>query len=549
MAHSFDNPLLERLYQDNIVTADQAHILWCEHLQTNTPLEILGPEMGFVPSQLMRQICAQRRGVEEVQLKERTIDPQLFESLPPEECRTFCFVPFAFEKGCLSIAMADVEDVVAHDRLTELLGIKNFQIFLASREEIWEHLDRISAQPLAMLLKEIDDPTSTASNPTVRFVEAILQEGVRQEASDIHCEPEKGFVRLRYRCQGLLKTVLMFHESYWPHILVRLKLISHMDIAETRRPQTGRSTLSFLGRQIDLRFSAHPTLWGENVVIRILDPEKNICSLKDLGYDEQACTLLHHHLTKPDGLILVTGPTGSGKTTTLHSCLDEISSDVRNVMTLEDPIEYRRPRLRQTTIQGTIGLTFAEGLRSLLRQDPDVILVGEIRDSETAQMVIRAAMTGHQVLSTLHTPDALSALFRFIEWGISPLLLVGHIHCLVAQRLIRQLCSVCKTPVSPDVHDPSRSLYQAGSCENCQYTGYQGRFALVEMISMDTHLERWLIDNRDRQQARIFLEQSPHYQTLWQNGLSHVHDGRTSLDELKRVLGSQDLRSSIPENL
>lgn len=282
-------------------------------------------------------------------------------------------------------------------------------------------------------------------NPTVRLVNAMLVDAIRAGASDIHFEPEGTFLRLRYRIDGQMMQIRSFHKDYWPAIAVRIKITSGMNIAETRMPQDGRITYNIAGREVDFRVATQPTIHGENIVMRLLDKKKALVPLSHLGFSEHNEKLLKKLLKRPEGIIIVTGPTGSGKTTTLYSTIEYINNVSINIMTLEDPVEYQLSLIRQSQVREGSGMSFVDGVKSIMRQDPDVIFIGEVRDHQTAQMAVRAAMTGHKVFSTLHTNDAIGVIPRMIDIGIQPHMLAGSLICLIAQRLSRKLCVHCKT--------------------------------------------------------------------------------------------------------
>jgi type II secretory ATPase GspE/PulE/Tfp pilus assembly ATPase PilB-like protein len=326
-----------------------------------------------------------------------------------------------------------------------------------------------------------------------------LTDAVKRESSDIHFEPEHAFLRIRYRIDGVLEQIRSLHKTYWPGILVRLKVLSGMNIAETRAPQDGRMSLTLNGRPIDFRVSSQPGIHGENLVLRILDREKSIMPLEQMGFTTDALRELQLMMARPEGILVVTGPTGSGKTTTLYSMLSHLNNETVNIMTLEDPVEYPVTLMRQSSVNETLKLDFANGIRSIMRQDPDIILVGEIRDKDTAEMAFRAAMTGHQVFTTLHTNSALGVFPRLMDIGIQPGILSGNIIGVVAQRLVRKLCSHCREAYTPD-EDESRILgvdpaqppqiYRAAGCPACGNKGYRGRLALIELLRMDPGARR-----------------------------------------------------------
>ncbi len=388
------------------------------------------------------------------------------------------------------------------------------------------------------------------TQPVVRLVGALLMDAVKRNASDIHFEPEYAFLRIRYRIDGVLQQVRSLHKTFWPAIVVRLKVISGMDIAETRAPQDGRLQISLCGRPIDFRVSSHPTIHGENLVLRVLDREKSIIPLERMGLRNTTLDELKLMMTRPEGIMVVTGPTGSGKTTTLYSLLSFQNTEAVNIMTLEDPVEYPVTMMRQTSVAEVNKLDFANGIRSIMRQDPDIILVGEIRDSDTATMAFRAAMTGHQVFSTLHTNSALGTFPRLLDIGISPDIMAGNIIGVVAQRLVRVLCPHCKQAHTPD--DEERKLlnvrtreditiYRNVGCKRCTYTGYRGRMAIIELLRIDTDMDA-LIARRSHLDEMRKLALDKGFITLADDGVRRILEGYTSLAEVMRVI---DLTSRI----
>ena len=431
------------------------------------------------------------------------------------------------------------------------------ETLLAGEQEISRAIDQYYGHELSIdgILHEIEtgeiDYRSLAasldeySQPVVRLVDALLTDAVKREASDIHFEPEASFLRIRYRVDGILRQIRALHKSYWAAMAVRLKVIAGMNIAETRAPQDGRISLNISGRSIDFRVAAQPTIHGENVVLRILDRQKGIVPLDKLGLDEHQYDMLRLMIARPEGIILVTGPTGSGKTTTLYSVLNHINEEGVNIMTLEDPVEYPMSMIRQTSIAETAKLDFANGIRSMMRQDPDVILVGEVRDTETAEMAFRAAMTGHQVYSTLHTNSAIGAIPRLLDIGILPDIMAGNIIGVVAQRLVRKLCVHCRKPHPAEAHErrllgvsaqhTSPTVYRATGCETCEFQGYRGRIAIMELLRMDPDLDE-LIARRGTARELKNAALAKGFRPLAEDGLRRVLDGSTSLDEVGRVI-------------
>jgi type II secretory ATPase GspE/PulE/Tfp pilus assembly ATPase PilB-like protein len=379
----------------------------------------------------------------------------------------------------------------------------------------------------------------------VRLVDALLTDAVKHDASDVHFEPEASFLRIRYRIDGILRQIRALHKTYWAAMAVRMKVMSGMNIAETRAPQDGRISINISGRAVDFRVASQPTIHGENIVLRILDRQKGIVPLDKLGLDEQQMSLMKLMVARPEGIILVTGPTGSGKTTTLYSVLNHINEEGVNIMTLEDPVEYPMAMIRQTSVAESAKLDFANGIRSMMRQDPDIILVGEIRDADTAEMAFRAAMTGHQVYSTLHTNSALGAIPRLLDIGVLPDIMAGNIIGIVAQRLVRRLCTHCRKPYPAEAHEckligiasgqPAPIIYRAAGCDHCEYQGYRGRIAIMELLRLDHDLDD-LISRRAPLREIRNQALAKGFRTLADDGLRRVIDGSTSIEEVGRVI-------------
>jgi type II secretory ATPase GspE/PulE/Tfp pilus assembly ATPase PilB-like protein len=386
------------------------------------------------------------------------------------------------------------------------------------------------------------------SQPVVRLISALLADAVERAASDIHFEPEQNFLRIRYRIDGVLRQIRSLHKTYWPAMAVRIKVMSKMNIAEMRAPQDGRISLSLTGRQVDFRVASQVTTHGENIVLRILDRQKGIVPLDGLGLQQEQLAMLKKMIVRPEGIILVTGPTGSGKTTTLYSILNHINHDGLNIMTLEDPVEYPMTLIRQTSVNEAAKLDFANGIRSLMRQDPDVILVGEIRDEDTAQIALRAAMTGHQVYSTLHSNNAIGAIPRLVDIGISTEIMAGNIIGIVAQRLVRRLCKHCRQPYEAKEDewrilgvksDKPPAIYRAVGCDHCEYQGFRGRLAIMELLKLDAELDE-MMAHRATAREMMTAAMAKGFRTLADDGLRRVLDGSTSLDELMRVIDLTD---------
>ena len=376
------------------------------------------------------------------------------------------------------------------------------------------------------------------------LVGALLVDAVKRGASDVHFEPEFAFLRIRYRIDGVLEQVRSLHKNYWPGIAVRIKVISGMNIAETRAPQDGRLSLNLNGRPVDFRVSSQPTIWGENIVLRVLDREKSIISLEQMKLPKPVMSKLNLMLARPEGILVLTGPTGSGKTTTLYSLLAKLNVESVNIMTLEDPVEYPVAMMRQTSVSEMAKVDFANGIRSIMRQDPDIILVGEVRDKETAEMAFRAAMTGHQVFTTLHTNSALGAFPRLLDIGIAPDIMAGNIIGIIAQRLVRVLCTYCKEAYTPSAEERQllgaalegdAKIFRPVGCNRCNHRGYRGRTTVMEILHMDADMDE-LVARRASPRELRDTALSKNFRSLAEEGVARVAEGSTSLAEVARAI-------------
>ncbi|MCW9059355.1 MAG: ATPase, T2SS/T4P/T4SS family [Gammaproteobacteria bacterium] len=551
------------LIEQGILSQDQLRIALTEQKKTSEQLGRIIVSLGFTTEAIVRDALSEALGQESVDLHKVVVDQDALKLVPKEVARRYRVLPIAIDNArhLLTVAMADTSNVVALDQLRAILGGRvEIHPLLAGESEIESAIDQFYGYILTVdgILHEIETgqvdynslkgESEEYSQPLVRLVDAMLSDAVKAGASDIHFEPEQGFLRVRYRIDGVLRQVRSLHKNYWSAIAVRLKVMSGMNIAETRTPQDGRISLTLYGRPIDFRVSVQPTTWGENIVLRILDRNKGIVALDNLGLPADSLSLLKLMMARPEGIILVTGPTGSGKTTTLYSMLSHVSSESVNIMTLEDPVEYPMPLIRQSSVNEAAKMDFASGIRSMLRQDPDIILVGEVRDEDTADMALRAAMTGHQVYSTLHTNSAIGAIPRLLDLGIVPDVLAGNIIGIVAQRLIRKLCLHCReaAPATDFEHKLLRStaeseitLYQARGCDHCGHTGYRGRISVMEILKMDADLDE-LVARRATWSELYNMALSKGFQPLSEDGIRRVLEGITTLDEISRVIDLTD---------
>lgn len=547
--------------EGGIITPDQLEIALIEQKKTQGQLGRVLVKLELVSEDILRDLLGAALGEDSLDLDKARVNPEAVSLIPKKLVDRYRIIPVDWDeqRAILTVAMSDTLDIEALDKIqTRLKPGTTIRKVLAGESEIGRAIDKYYGVELSLdgILREIKtgqvdlESFSAAggvgefSHPMVRLVDALLADAVRRDVSDIHIEPEAGFVRLRYRIDGVLTQVRSMHRDYLSGIVVRIKVLSGMNIAETRIPQDGRFTFSISKRSIDFRVASQPTTHGENLVLRILDRSKGILPLENLGLAEDNFLSLQIMMARPEGLVLVTGPTGSGKTTTLYSMLNYINTVAVNIMTLEDPVEYPMAMIRQTSVNVAANLGFAEGIRSMLRQDPDVILVGEIRDKDTAQVAIRAAMTGHKVFSTLHTNSALGSFPRLLDIGVTSEVLSGNISGILAQRLVRRLCPKCKSPRNPSPLerrllglDPKEEvvIYKAVGCEACGGLGFKGRMTVLEVLRMDDDYDD-LLDHRGTKSDFLKLAVKKNFKTLADDGARKVIEGTVSIEEISRVL-------------
>ncbi len=553
-----------KLLEKKVISEDQLEIALKEQARLNNSQTIgaILVELGFISEGALGEILNESTGVVKFDIKTSIIDARLVKKVPKEFAIHNKLIPISFSKDSITIGMADIFDIVAIDQLRRYFP-PNFKIIPAYVPEvdILHAIDQYYDYEMSIegILREIESSKNQNINdenqlrgdyrsPMVRLVDAILTDAVHRGASDLHFEPEPLFLRIRYRIDGKMVQIRSIHRDYWSAITVRLKIISGMNIAESRRAQDGHISSEILGRKIDFRVSTQPTINGENIVMRILDEKQSIVSLESLGFSQTSRNLVNKMLQRPEGVIIMTGPTGSGKTTTLYTMLSMINSIDKNIMTLEDPVEYHIPLIRQSNIKPEAGLDFASGVKAILRQDPDVILIGEIRDQETAITAIQAAMTGHQVFSSLHTNDAIGAIPRLMNIGVPNYLLGGSLIGVIAQRLARKLCIHCKTEKPVDAfekrllgpnHSNIQKLYKAVGCQKCNGSGYKGRVAICEILMVDRELDD-LISNTASRKEILHTALKNGFIPMIEDGLQKVIEGLTDLQELMHAVDMTD---------
>jgi type IV pilus assembly protein PilB len=517
-------------------------------------------EKGMVTEVQLASARAAQAELPFVELDEYPVDRTAVSLVPAAMCRRYHVIPVGVVGDILTLAMVDPGDVFAID---DVRAAARMQIrpVVASPSDIRQAIDRYHRADgeLSDLTSALEEESSTDvvmagenepgedDAPIVRFVNLLISQAIQDKASDIHIEPGEREVAVRYRIDGVLHQMQPAPKAIQNGVISRLKIMSEIDIAERRKPQDGRMSVTHGGRKIDLRVATLPTVWGEKVVMRILDTSAATVSMDNLALLPRNLAAYKSSYTKPYGMILVTGPTGSGKSTTLYTTLGAVAKPEINVITVEDPVEYRMPGVNQVQVNAKAGLTFASALRSILRSDPDVVLIGEIRDHETAQIAIEASLTGHLVLSTLHTNDAPSAITRLTEMDIEPFLVGSALDCVVAQRLARRLCDRCKAPYQHDpeqlaalrfAFDPNRpppTLYRPVGCANCSNTGYRGRIGLHEVMLVTEQIERLAVTRASSAEIGKVAREQGLIPLRW-DGWAKIQMGLTSVEEIMRVV-------------
>lgn len=544
----------EKLVALGLLSQDQLDIVLTEQKSSKKLIGSILVEMGFLTESALGEVLAESSGTQKFNPKSTMLDSNVVRLIPKEVATRYKIIAVSLEDDVLQLAMSDVYNVLAIDQVRRYVH-KTTKIVpvYCTDSEILELIDQYYDYEISVdgILKEIETGIRDNSNkldgrqegyvnPTVRLVNALLVDAIKFGASDIHFEPEGSFLRLRYRIDGQMVQVRSFHRDYWSAMVVRIKIMSGMNIAESRNPQDGRISYNVLGREVDFRVATQPTIHGENIVMRLLDKAKSLVALADLGFSEHNTVVLKKLLKRPEGIIIVTGPTGSGKTTTLYSILSYINNIDTNIMTLEDPVEYQLPLIRQSSVREGAGLDWLGGMKSLMRQDPDIIFVGEVRDADTALMAVRAALTGHQVFTTLHTNDAIGCIPRLGDIGVPGHLLAGSLIGALAQRLARKLCMNCRRARSASADDckilgvdPSNppDIYDAVGCDKCKNKGYKGRVAIVEILRIDRKMEELIATHATRS---VILEHAlaQGFQTMQEDGIAKVLAGEITISEL-----------------
>ncbi len=555
---SNDARLRTALLEAGHITEEELALAVDDEESSGKELSRVVVEKGLVEQATVVALIAEEAGVPAIDLEVETIDPAAVGLVPEQLLRRYTVLPVSATTGVLVVAMADPTNVLAIDDLRAVTGLP-IEPRVAAAADIEAALRRQSrfedsVSDLAEMAADEagDDDMSALESaaeeaPVIKLMNTIISRAVSDRASDIHIEPGERNLRVRFRIDGVLQDVMTSPRSISNAVVSRVKIMAELDIAERRMPQDGRMSLKVSNSPVDVRVATLPSLHGEKVVLRILDKSQGIAPLPDLGFLDYNLDRYRAAYTRPYGSILVTGPTGSGKTTTLYSTLSELNKPEVNIITVEDPIEYRLAGLTQVQTNRKVGLTFATALKSILRSDPDIVLIGEIRDAETAKIATEAALTGHLVLSTLHTNDAPSSLGRLTDMGVEPFLVASAIHAVVAQRLARMLCDRCKQVTEPErskldelgwdevIPEGAVDFYGPVGCTACAKTGYRGRINLNEVMIVDDEIRRLIVERASATQVKKAAMENG-MQTLLQDGLAKVAMGLTSLEEVLRVV-------------
>ena len=550
----------DRLVAKGIITLDQLNVALQEKKVTGKLLGEVLVDLGFLDENGLSAFLAESSGFEVFDPKHTILDSEALSLIDKAVALKHQVLPVSLGEEEAVVAMSDPYDVVAMDTLRRYLPKQlSIKPIVTTPTILSEAIDAAYgyASSIKAILSELEEGAAKTpdlatlneeeafSHPIVRLVNALVFDAVKIGASDLHFEPEENFIRLRYRKDGVLFTAQTLHNQHWSSISQRLKIMSTMNIADKLSPQDGRFHMNVGGREADFRVSSLPTVNGENIVLRVLDQSQSIMPMEKLGFSEHNLGLIKSAQSRPEGIIIVTGPTGSGKTTSLYSMLNEINDVKVNIQTLEDPVEYSLPMIRQTHVREGV-LEFADGIKALLRQDPDIIFIGEIRDQTTAEMALKAAMTGHQVYTTLHTNDSFGAIPRLLDLNLKPGMISGAIIAVFAQRLVRRLCESCKEEYTPNEDecrllgvDPSSppKIFRAKEegCQVCEGMGYKGRTAVVEILSFDEEMDEILAQGASKADLKNKAKEKG-FKSMKDDGILKILEGITTLEALGRVV-------------
>ena len=552
----------ELLVEKGVLTEDQCKQALDFQKKTGKRLGQIVIELGLVKEDELLQVLSKQMDLPHIWLRKGLIDPGIINVVPGEKARLYKIMPMFKVKNNLILATSDPQAIFVFDEIEELTGLsvqpvlsrsgdidKAIEEYYGGAVEIPDYVGDFDEGAIRLVesqaqfdfarIEEMAD-----GSPIINFVNMIILRAIKDKASDIHIEPDKKKLRVRYRVDGIMYEVMTQKIDLHPAVVSRLKVMANLDIAERRMPQDGRIQVMVEGRAVDLRFSSMPGILGEKIVLRILDKKSTILDINQLGFSEDTLIRFKHLLMHPYGLILVTGPTGSGKTTTLYAAMNLLNTIEKNIITIEDPVEYQMEIINQNQVKESIGLTFSVILRHALRQDPDIVMVGEIRDKETAEIAIQASLTGHLVLSTLHTNDSASAVTRLLDMGLEPYLVTSSLTGVIAQRLIRNICPKCKTLFYPSTsimekygwtEERRLQIAKGKGCPECYDSGYKGRMGLYELLEVTEDLQSLILSNPSLDEIRKHLRNKGHI-TMETEGIKKVREQVTTFEEVSRVV-------------
>ncbi|NLK62140.1 MAG: type II secretion system ATPase GspE [Fusobacteria bacterium] len=557
MAKHMKKRLGDSLIDSGFLSEEQLKIALAEQKKAGEKLGETVVRLGYCTNEQIIEVLGEQMGIPFVRLDRTVIDSDVIELISKDIANKYKVIPLFKVENVLNLAMADPLDIFVIDEIEFQTGLEISQM-IATEEDIDEAISKYYGETQSkksdmskykddndkkVKSNKIDITVVEDSSPAIEIVNLILKQAIEDKASDIHIESEEEELRVRFRIDGVLHEVMQPPKNLESPIVSRIKIMAKLDIAERRIPQDGRIELKYEKKDIDLRVSTLPTVYGEKVVMRILDKSNVTISMQNLGFSDDFLNAFRRLIKKPNGILLVTGPTGSGKTSTLYAALNEINTLDKNIITLEDPVEYQLKIINQVQINPGVGLNFASGLRSILRQDPDVIMLGEIRDRETAEIAIEAAMTGHLVFSTLHTNSAAGAVARLIDMGVEPFLISSSLIGVIGQRLVRRICNNCKKEISPDQTtieelniylNNDDKFYQGEGCKVCKKTGYKGRTGVNEILVPDDNIRRLINERASATDIKNVAEKLGMV-SMRKDGLNKVKKGVTTLEEVLRA--------------
>ena len=542
------------LLKEGIITEEMLTKAREETQRTGLSVEKALEKLGFIQDEDLVKVQATALDIPYMDLVDYVVDIELLKLIPESVARKYKTVPLFKIGEALTVGMVDPQDIVALDQIRRVARIDAIEpVFISEKgfQKIFNSYGGVAGSIKEIIESINSEKINVTDNhglldvaeeaPVIKLVNFMVAQAVKDRASDIHVEPEGDQVRVRHRVDGILRELTIIPKNLQNAIISRIKVLAKLDIAENRKPQDGRIRLIVENKDLDIRVSTFPTIHGENVVMRLLDKSTVLLGLNKIGFSEDELKIFNELIRRPNGVIFVTGPTGSGKTSTLYSVLAMINSIEKNIITIEDPVEFELPLIRQTQVNPKAGITFANGLRSILRQDPNVIMVGEVRDKETVDVCIQAALTGHLVFSTLHTNDAASALTRLTDMGVEPFLISSSVVGIVAQRLVRLICDKCKEKVTPPTHilknlgiKESAEFYRGRGCNKCNASGYVGRIGIFELLVIDENIRKMIDKKTSADEIRKKAIQAG-MRTLREDGLNKAKQGLTTLEEILRV--------------